>query len=49
MANPGLAQAAQVLVETALKVRPGERTVIIEASRRTLPAAPISTPPPAGG
>jgi leucyl aminopeptidase (aminopeptidase T) len=30
MVNPGLAQAAHVLVETALKVRPGERTVIIE-------------------
>jgi aminopeptidase len=30
MPNPGLAQAAQVLVETALKLRPGERVVVIE-------------------
>jgi leucyl aminopeptidase (aminopeptidase T) len=30
MADPGLAHAAQVLVQSALKVRPGERVVIVE-------------------
>lgn len=30
MTDPGLAQAAQVLVQTALKIRPGERLVLVD-------------------
>jgi leucyl aminopeptidase (aminopeptidase T) len=49
MADPGLARAAQVLVESALKVRVGERVVIIEDAGSLPTGDAVATAVEAGG